>query len=92
MFHNILERKNAFEDYQNKNLKRSKYWDFFKQVSPWFWSKIATFPLLYFNQKKKHEKVSHDILERRNAFLNYKNKKLKTWKNWNFSEAVTPWI
>ena len=30
------------------------------------------------------ENVSYDILERKNAFLGYKNKKLKKSKNWNF--------
>ena len=92
MFHNILERKNAFEDYQNKNLKDRNIGIFPNRLVHGFGQKLPVFPLLYFNQKKKHEKVSHDILERRNAFLNYKNKKLKTWKNWDFSKAVTPWI
>ena len=31
----------------------------------------------------------YEILERKkNAFLGYKNKKLKTWKNWRFSKRV----
>ena len=50
------------------------------------------FQLFILTPKKKHEKVSHDILERTNAFLDYKNKKLKTSKNWDFSKAVTPWF
>ena len=36
--------------------------------------------------------MSHDILERTNAFLDYKNKKLKTSKNWDFYKAVTTWF
>ena len=28
-----------------------------------------------------HENVCYDILERKKAFLGYKNKKLKKWKN-----------
>ena len=31
-----------------------------------------------------------DILDRRNAFLGYKNKKFKKAKNWLFSEGVNP--
>ena len=30
--------------------------------------------------------------EQKNAFLGYKNKKLKKSKNWNFSEGVNPWF
>ena len=33
-----------------------------------------------------------DILERKNAFLRYKNKKSKKSKNWNFSKGVKPWF
>ena len=34
----------------------------------------------------------YDILERRNAFLDYKDKKLKNAKNWDFSKGVSPWF
>ena len=34
----------------------------------------------------------YDILERRNAFLGYKNKKFKKSKNWDFSKGVNPWF
>ena len=34
--------------------------------------------------------VFYDILEERNGFLDYKNKKLKKSKNWDFSKAVSP--
>ena len=33
MFQDILVRKNAFLDYKNKKIKKSKNWDFFKGVS-----------------------------------------------------------
>ena len=36
MFHDFLERKNAFLDYENKKFKKSKNWDFSKGVSLWF--------------------------------------------------------
>ena len=32
----------------------------------------------------------YDILEGRNGFLDYKNKKLKKSKNWDFSKGVSP--
>ena len=38
------------------------------------------------------ENVFYDILERKNAFLGYKNKKFKKSKNWDFSKGVNPWF
>ena len=34
------------------------------------------------------EKVFYDILERKNAFLGYKNQKFRKSKNWHFSKGV----
>ena len=38
------------------------------------------------------ENVFYDILERKNAFLRYKNNKFKKSKNWHFSQGVNPWF
>ena len=38
------------------------------------------------------ENVFYDILERKNAFLGYKNKKFKKSKNGHFSKGVNPWF
>ena len=38
------------------------------------------------------ENVFYDILERKNAFPSYKNKKFKNWKNCEFSKPVSPWF
>ena len=38
------------------------------------------------------ENVFCDILERKNDFLGYKNKKFKKSKNWHFSKGVNPWF
>ena len=38
------------------------------------------------------DNVFHDILERKNSFLGYENKKLKKSKNWHFSKEVNPWL
>ena len=43
MFYDITEGRNAFVDYKNKELNKSKNGDFFKGVSPLFWSKIGNF-------------------------------------------------
>ena len=47
-FYDIPEWKNAFLDYKNRNLKKSRNWDFSKGVSPWFWSKIGSFSRFLF--------------------------------------------
>ena len=89
VFYDILERKNAFLGYKNKKFKKSKNWHFSKGVNPWFWSKNGHFSNFFFRNKGQ-EYVFHDILERKTAFLGYKNKKFKKSKNWHFSKGVNP--
>ena len=40
VFGNVLDRKLAFLDYKNMDLKKSQNWHFSKGVSPWFWPKF----------------------------------------------------
>ena len=47
---------------------------------------------LFFLGNIGQENVFYDILERKNAFLGYKNKKFKKSKNWHFSKEVNPWF
>ena len=81
VFYDILERENAFLDYKNKKLKESKNSHFSKGVNLWFWSKDNHFSKFYFLGNIDQENVFYDILERKNAFLDYRNKKLKKSKN-----------
>ena len=78
---NILEQKKAFLGYRNRKFKNLKNSHFSKGVNPCFWSKNNHFSNFYFLGKIGKENVFHDILERKNAFLGYKNKKLKKSKN-----------
>ena len=39
----MVEGKNAFLDYKENKLKKSKNWEFSKGVSSWFWPKVANF-------------------------------------------------
>ena len=50
------------------------------------------FSNFFFSGNIGRENVFYDILERKNAFLGYKNKKFKKWKNWNFSKGVRIWF
>ena len=52
---------------------------------------MAIFPIFFLGNIGQ-ENVFYDILERKNAFLGYKNKKFKKSKNWHFSKGVIPWF
>ena len=92
VFYDIWEQKNAFLCYKNNKFKKSKNWHLSKGVNPWFWCKNGQFSNFFFLGNRAQENVFYDILERRNAFLRYKNKKFKKSKPWHFSKGVNPWF
>ena len=47
---------------------------------------------LFFLGNIGQKNLFYDILDRKNAFLGYKNKKLKKSKNWHLSKGVNPWF
>ena len=47
---------------------------------------------IYILGKKGQKNGFYNILEGRNGFLEYKNKKLKKSKTWDFSKGVSPWF
>ena len=53
---------------------------------------MAIFEIFFFLGNIGREKVFYDILQRKNAFLGYKNKKFKKAKNRHFSKRVNPWF
>ena len=57
-----------------------------------FGPKMAIFPHFQFLSNIGQENAFYDILERKNAFLGHKSKKLKKSKNWRFSKGVDPWF
>ena len=50
---------------------------------------MALFPTFFLGNIGQ-ENLFYDILERKNAFLGYTNKKLEKSKNWHFSKGVNP--
>ena len=90
VFYDILERKNAFLRYKNKMLKKSKNWNFSKGVNPGFRSENGHFSNLIFLGNIGQENIFYVILEQKNAFLGYTNKKFKKSKKWHFSKGVNP--
>ena len=90
--YDILERKNSFLGYKIKKFKKLKNWHFSRGVNPWFWSKNRHFSNFFFLGNIGLENMVYDILEQKNFFLGYKNKKFKKLKNWHFSRGVNPWF
>ena len=87
VFYDILERKNAFLGYKKKEVQKFVKLTFFQRpmvlVQKW------SFFELFFLGNIGKENVFYDILERKNAFLGYKNKKIKKSKNCHFSKRVS---
>ena len=81
VFHDILEQKNAFLRCKIKKSEKLINWHFSKGVNAWFWSKNGHFFNFFFLSNLGQENVFNDIVERKNAFLRYKNKKYKKLKN-----------
>ena len=90
-FQAILGRKIFFMIFQNKKTpfkaiktrsSKSRKIDILPKGLPnGFGPKIAVFPIFFFVSNIGQENVFYDILERKKAFLGYKNKKSKKWKN-----------
>ena len=76
VFYNILHRKNAFLGFKMKEFKKSKNSHFSNGVNPWFWSKNGHFSNFFLGNIGE-ENIFYYILERKNAFLGYKNKNFK---------------
>ena len=72
--------KNAFLGYINASSKSGKIEIFSKGLTHGFGLKLAIF-FIFFLGNIGQEKVFYDILERKNAFLGYKNNKFKKSKN-----------
>ena len=88
VFYDILERKNSFLGYKNKNFKKSKKGHFSNGVKSWFWSKNGHFFQRFFLGNIGEENFFYDILERKNFFQGYKNEKLKKAKNSHLYKGV----
>ena len=85
IFYDTIKRKNAFLGYKYYKFKNSKNWHFSMVLV----QKRPFFQLLFLGNKGQ-ENVFYDILEQKNAFLGYKNKKFKQSKYWHFSKGVNP--
>ena len=90
VFYDVLEQKDAFLGFKTRSSKGRKIAIFLKGLTHGFGPKIAIFPTSFFLGKIGQENVFYDILERKKAFLGYKNKTCKKSKNCYFSKGVNP--
>ena len=72
--------KTPFQTIKTKSSKIEKL-TFFQRGNPWFWTKNGHFSNFYFLDNIGQENVFYDILERKNAFRGYNNKKFTKSKN-----------
>ena len=73
--------KTPFYAIKARSPKSRKFDVFPKGLTHGFGSKMAIFPTFFFLGNIGQENVFYDILERKNAFLGYKNNKSKKSKN-----------
>ena len=88
VFYDILEQENVFLGYKNKRFKQWKIEVFTKGLTHAFGQKMASFPIFFLGNFSQ-ESVFSDILEQKNAFQGYKNKKFQKSKNWHFLKGLT---
>ena len=92
VFYNILEHKMPVQAIKTRRSKSRKFDIFLKGLTHGLGPKMAFFPTFFFLKQYKPGKFLYDIVERKNAFLGYKNKKFKQIKNSHFSKVVNPWF
>ena len=79
-------------DYKKQKVKKSRRIRIFsKELVHGFGKKIEIFHLCILG-KISQQNVFDVILDNQKAFLDYKNRKLKKLKNWDFSKGVNPWF
>ena len=83
--------KTPFQAIKTRSSKSRKIDIFSKGLTNGFGPKMAIFSTFFLGNIGQ-KNVFYNILERKNAFLGYKNKKIKRSKNRHFSKGVDPWL
>ena len=82
--------KKRFSRLQKQEVQKIDKMTFFqKGLSQGFCQKMANFPTIFFRQDRSRI-FFYAILEQKNIFLGYKNKKFKKSKNQHFFKGVNP--
>ena len=85
VFYGILKEKTPLWSVKTGNSKSRR-----SAIFPVVLVKNYQFFHLFILGKKCRKNVFYGILERKNALLDYKNRKFKKSKNWDFSNGVSP--
>ena len=88
IFQNV---KTPFQAIKSRTSKNGKIAIFPKGLVHGFGQKLAIFPC-FFKGNIGQENVFYDILERKNLFLGYKNKKFEKWEKCHFSKGFSLWF
>ena len=88
-FNNVLDKKKPSFWPWKQNFSTSQKSHFSKGVNPYFRSKNAFFFLDSFSVKKGLEIRSNDVLDRKETFLDYRNKIFQRLKNRIFRKGLT---
>ena len=88
-FRTFQNEKTPFQAIKTRSLKGRKIAIFPKGLTHGFGPKRPFIGLLFFRQNRQ-ENVIYDILERKNTFPSYKNKKFKKSKICHFFKGVNP--
>ena len=88
MFDDVLDRNEGFLDHKNVILTKQKNERFSSGVKSWFWSKIWNL-LAFFFSKKTLDMTFHDVLEKKEGFLDYKKGHFHIFEKYDFSQNLT---
>ena len=91
-FTTFQKEKTPIQGIKTRRSKSRKIAIFPTGLTHSFGPKMAILQLLFFLGKIGQENVFYYILQRKNAFLGNKKKKLKKRKNCHFSKRVNPWF
>ena len=86
VFGDVLVRKQPFLDNINMDFKKRQNWHFLSMILV---KKSKFFHLLYLS-KIDREKVFADVLDKKEAFKDYKNNCLRKTQNQNFFKGLIP--
>lgn len=88
MFDDVLDINERFLDHKNVILTKQKNERFSSGVKSWFWSKIWNL-LEFFFSKKTLDMTFHDVLEKKEGFLDYEKGHFHIFEKYDFSQNLT---
>ena len=91
MFTNVLDRNETFFGHKIFSLSKTPKSNFFKGVSPCFWSKNVIFFFIFFPRNKTTKLIMfNNVLDRKQTFYGHKQFNLWESQKSHFSKGVNP--